>query len=105
MSRLFYPYSMVHAIFVFYCRPYNTFIHVLCFKVSSHDDNGILFSFISTLRAGSCRGGGSVVIGSTGVVAFTTYGVAGLILSYLILSYLILSYLILYICLHELIPC
>ena len=33
------------------------------FKFSSHDDNGLLFPFTSTLRAGSCHGGGSVGAG------------------------------------------
>ena len=46
-------------------------------NIPTRDDNGLLFSFTSTLRAGSCRGCGSVVTGGTGVVAFTTYGAAG----------------------------
>ena len=47
------------------------------FEFWSHDDNGLLFSFIYTPRVGNCHGGGSVVTSGAGVVAFTTYGAAG----------------------------
>ena len=91
------------------------------FNVSSYDANGLLFTFISKLKAGSCHGGGSVIAGGAGVVGSTTYGTAGARLvisrwlafitnksycffsfaSYLFLSYLILSYHVV----HQIIKC
>ena len=72
--KLFYPKCMQYSCFIAF--------HILRlsmsygFKFSSHGDNNLLFSFISTLKMASCNVCGCVVTGDTEFVVLTTYGAA-----------------------------
>ena len=77
MDGIFYGYFTLNIWYMHYSC--SIAAHILrlsvpyAFKFSSYAANGLLFYFISTLKARSCHGGGSVVADIAGVVAFTAY--------------------------------
>ena len=75
--RLFYPYYMVHAIFVFFCRPYNTLYlcPMLLSFVSWWKWSIVLFYFYA--EGGELSWRWLCRHRWRRVVAFTTYGAAG----------------------------